>query len=195
MKQFTIILIILFLAGCVGFYTHEAWAQEVKYKLQPSDVLHITVHNQPDLETRTRVTADGYVTFPLIGKIRVDGITVQEFENKLKELLEKDYLVSAQVIVFIEEYHPRQVSIIGEVKRPGKYDMPYEKDLTLLEVIAMAEGFTEDADINNTKIIRMENGKKITMKIRVRDITEKGDKDKDIILKPNDVIVVPESFF
>lgn len=163
-----------------------------EYKLQPLDVLTITVHGQPDLTTKTRITRDGYITFPLLGKVEVKGLTVQELESKLKALLEKDYLVNAQVVAFIEEYHPRQVSVIGEVEKPGKYDMPKEKDLTLLEAIAMAGGFTKHANINNTAVMRMKKGERETIKVRVKDIIDKGEMDKDILLEPGDVITVPE---
>lgn len=181
-------LILIF--ACAGLS-----AQDDQYQLKPTDVLKITVHEQPDLETKTRVTQDGYITFPLLGKIYVSGLTVQDLENKLKKLLEEDYLVNAQVLVFIEEYHPRQFSVIGEVNSPGKYDMPKEKPVTLLEAIAMAGGFTEDADMANTTIMRIKDGKKETVKINLRDVTKKGDKDKDIALTPDDVVFVPESFF
>jgi len=186
------IMLLSFSAG--GVLAEEINGAE-EYTLQQSDVLIITVHEHPDLETRTRVTADGYITFPLLGKVEAEGVSVQELEKNLRESLEEDYLVNAQVLVFIEEYHARQVSVIGEVNTPGKYDMPYEKDITVLEVIAMAEGFTEDADINNTKVIREEDGEKVNIKIRVKDITNKGQKEKDIVLKPNDIVFVPESFF
>lgn len=191
-----IILTILISIAILSFLTIEpSLALNPEYKLQSTDILRITVHDQPDLDTRTRVTADGYITFPLIGKMYVANLTVQELENTVKTLLEKDYLVSAQVLVFIEKYHPRQVSVIGEVNTPGKYDMPDEKDITLLEAIAMAGGFTEDADIKNTRIMRVESGEKKTIIINVKDITEKGAKEKDIILEPNDIVFVPESFF
>lgn len=166
-----------------------------EYKLLPTDVLSITVHNQPDLTTRTRVTKDGYITFPLIGKVLVAGLTVRETELKLKELLEKDYLVSAEVLVFIEEYHKRQVSVMGEVNTPGKYAMPAEKDMTLMEAIAMAGGFTKNAEITKTKVMRIENGQKKNIIINVKNITERGDKEKDIPLQPDDIVFVPESFF
>ncbi len=170
-------------------------AQKSDYKLQPIDVIKITVHEHPDLETMTRVSSDGFISFPLLGKVEVKGLTVQDVEDKLKRLLEADYLVSAQVIVFIEEYHPREVSVIGEVNEPGKYEMPEEKEMTLLEAIAMAGGFTRDADVNKTKVIREQNGHRETIGIRVKDITEKGEKEKDIKLEPDDIVIVPESFF
>lgn len=190
-------VLLLTLAALLASYSsaESTGSDKSKYRLQPTDVLKITVHEHPDLETVTRVTQDGYISFPLLGKVHVEGITVQELERQLKDDLEKDYLVSAQVIVFIETYHPRQVSVIGQVKEPGKFDLPEEKDITLLEAIAMAGGFTEDAEINGTKIIRDKDGEKETIKVRVKDITEKGERDKDIKLEAGDLVIVPESFF
>lgn len=171
------------------------YADKEEYKLQPTDVMTISVHGQPDLTTKTRVTADGYITFPLIGKISVKDVTVRELEQKIKELLEKDYLVTAQVLIFIEEYNARQVSVIGEVKNPGKYQMPGEKEMTLMQAIAMAGGFNKHADITKTKVMRIEDGKKKTIVVNAKSITERGDKDKDIPLQTDDIVVVPESFF
>ena len=189
---FTAIVLIVFI---FAINSSSAIAQKSEYKLQPTDVLYITVHEHPDLETKTRVTADGYITFPLLGEIHVEGLPVQKLEKRLKDLLEKDYLVSAQVLVFIETYHPKQVAVLGEVNKPGKYDLPDEKDMTFLEAIAMAGGFTEDADLGNVKVMRVTKDKEETIRIKVKDITEKGQKDKDIVLEPDDVVVVAESFF
>jgi polysaccharide biosynthesis/export protein len=180
---------------CIFLLTATVSAQHPEYKLQPTDVLHITVHDQPDLTTTTRITADGNITFPLIGTVSALGLTVQQLETTLKDLLEKDYLVTAQVIVFINEYHQRQVSVIGEVNAPGKYDLPGEKGITLLEAIALAGGFTKDADINKTQVMRVKDGITETIVIRVSDITNKGIRDQDIPIEPEDVIFVPESFF
>ena len=174
---------------------HSALAQEMEYRLHPTDVIKITVHEQPDLTAKCRVTQDGYITFPLLGRVYADGLTVQELERKIKILLEEDYLVTAQVLIFIEEYHPRQVSVIGEINTPGKYDMPEEKDMTLLEAIAMAGGFTEDADINRTKIIRIIEGEREIINVKVKDIMGKKDSEGDIILEPDDMVIIPESFF
>jgi len=109
--------------------------------------------------------------------------------------LEKDYLVNAQVSVFIEQYHPRQVTVLGEVVKPGKYDMPAEKKITLMDAIAMAGGFTKDAALNNTTVLRTENEKQRIINVRVKDITVKGQKEDDIVLEPGDIVNVPESFF
>ena len=184
-----IISILLITQVTTGF------ADKSEYKLQPTDVITINVHGQPDLTTKTRITADGYISFPLLGKVSVVDLTVPEVEDKLKGLLEKDYLVNAQVLVFIEQYNAKQVSVLGEVKTPGKYELPGEKDMTLMQAIAMAGGFTKFADLTKTKVMRFEDGKKKTIVINVKSITEKGDKDKDIVLQAEDIVVVPESFF
>lgn len=190
MKFFVLIVTLIVTCSAIGLA-----ADNTDYKLQPSDVIIISVHGQPDLTTKTRITSDGQITFPLIGKISIQGITVQELELKIKTLLEKDYLVNAQVLVFIEQYHSRQVAVMGEVNTPGKYDMPGEKDLTLMQAVAMAGGFTKHADITKTKVMRMENGEKKNIVVNAKDITERGEQDKDIVLKPDDIVFVPESFF
>lgn len=188
-------ILLLTLAFIVIVLPLSAHAEKSQYKLQPLDVISITVHQQPDLNTKTRVAADGSISFPLIGKIASAGLTVQELEQKLKILLEKDYLVKAEVLVFIEEYRARQISVTGEVNNAGKFNIPIERDITLLEAIAMAGGFTKDADINRTKILREENGEKKAITIRVKDITDKDQKDENVTLRPDDIIVVPKRFF
>jgi polysaccharide export outer membrane protein len=193
MKKFLFLFLIL--TASVFSLSAAETSHQSKYKLQPTDILLITVHGQPDLTTKARIAADGYISFPLIGQVMASGLTVQDLEDAIKKALEKDYLVKAEVLVFIEEYHPRQVSVIGEVNKPGKFTMTAERDMTVLEAIAMAEGFTKDADVNRTKVIRIENGQRKTLTVKVKDITEKGEKDKDIVVQPDDVIFVPESFF
>ena len=193
MRCFAAILLI-FLTS-VSLFAADKPLESPEYRLQPTDVITITVHGQPDLTTKTRVSADGSISFPLIGKVGTAGLTVQELEQKIKAMLEKDYLVTAQVLVFIESYHERQVSVMGEVTNPGKFNMPGEKDLTLMQAVAMAGGFTKHADITKTRIMRIENDEKKTIVINVKEITEKGQKDKDIVLNPEDIVFVPESFF
>ena len=192
-KIFCLLLALGFFTGF--FFPGSSFAQSPDYKIQPTDVLSIIVFQQPDLTAKNRVSADGYISFPLLGKVYVKDLSADELAQKLKELLEKDYLVSAQVSVFVEQYHPRQVTVLGEVVKPGKYSMPTEKKITLMEVIALAGGFTKDAALNSTTVLRTENGKERVIKVRVKDITVKGQKENDIILDPGDIVNVPESFF
>ena len=170
-----------------------ACAQSLEYKLQPGDILKITVHEQPDLTTKTRVSSEGQITFPLLGQVDIQNLTAQEAEQKIKHYLEQDYLVNAQVLVYIEQYRTREISVLGQVKKPGKFTMPDEKMLTFLEAIAQAGGFRKEADRDKCTIMRLKDGKKETLKVKVTDITKKG--KPDITLRQGDVIFVPESFF
>lgn len=170
-------------------------AQEPDYRLQPEDVLQITVYEQPDLDTKTRISSIGEIAFPLLGRVKAAGLTVSELKDKIEKLLAEDYLVEPQVLIFIEKYHLKQVSVLGAVQKPGKYDMYTERETTVLEAIAMAEGFSDVANVNGTRIIRNEDGQERTIPVKVTDITKKGMKEKDTFLKPGDIVFVPESFF
>ena len=170
-------------------------AEYEEYKIQAGDVLLITVYEQPDLTTKGRVGSKGHITFPLLGTVQVNGLSINAIEQKLELLLEKDYLVNPQVNVFIEKYHPEKVFVMGFVNKPGEYELSKDRPNTVLEAITMAGGFKEGAAKNKTKIIRVEDGKEVTIPIKVTDITNKGNKEKDVPVKPDDIIVVPESFF
>ena len=86
-----------------------------------------------------------------------------------------------------------RISIIGQVNAPGTYSL--KKDLTLLEAIGLAGGFTNIAAIDGTSVIRVEHGRKKIIRVKISDITKRGDKSQDIVLKAGDTVVIPESFF
>jgi protein involved in polysaccharide export with SLBB domain len=130
--------------------------------------------------------------------IRVVNGERQTMVVKVRDIINKgetnkDIVLQPDDIIAVPE--PRQVSVIGEVKNPGKYEMAKEKEMTLIEAIALAGGFTKDADSNRTMIIRVKDGRREVITVPAKDIAEKGQKEKDIVLEPDDVVSVPESFF
>jgi len=187
----------IFLCVMALLFTVSSFAQqtESEYRLQAEDLLKITVYEQPDLDTTARIASTGEIAFPLIGNVKASGLTVNELKLKIEELLKQDYLVNPQVQIFIEGSNAKQVTVMGAVKKPGKYDMYPQRETTVLEAIAMAEGFSPVASINGTKIIRKEKDKEVNIPIKVSDITKRGMKEKDLPLKPGDIVFVPESFF
>ncbi|MBM3249126.1 MAG: polysaccharide export protein [Candidatus Omnitrophica bacterium] len=195
-RKTSLIIILLFclanLALAIPSFAKEA---ESEYRLQTEDLLKITVYEQPDLDITARITSNGEISFPLIGNVMASGLTVTELKLKIEELLRQDYLVNPQVQIFIEGSNAKQISVLGAVKKPGKYDMYPQRETTVLEAIAMAEGFSPTASINGTRIIRKEKDNEITIPIKVTDITKRGKKEKDLPLKPGDIVFVPESFF
>ena len=163
-----------------------------EYVVGSENVLQIDVYYGKDekISQKLKVSSKGYITFPLLGEVEVSGLTVSQLEKKLASLLEKDYIVNPQVSVFVEQYST--VSIFGEVTKPGAY--PIEGNMTVVELISKAEGFTKIASPNRVKVIRMQqDGSKEEIKIRVKDIINK--QVDDVPLKAGDVVVVPESLF
>lgn len=160
------------------------------YRLGPDDVLEITVYREDELYREVRIASNGNISFPLLGEIKAEGLTPLEFQLELEAKL-KRYLKKPQVTVFIKEYST--ISVTGQVNQPGSF--PLKGGLTVIEAIGLAKGFTKIAGQNNVKIMRMKNGEKQTITVRVADISKKGDKSKDVPLERGDIVFVPESLF
>jgi polysaccharide export outer membrane protein len=168
---------------------------DTDYKINAFDLLEISVYQEPDLFKSVRVSQDGFISFPLIGKVKLSGLNVMEAQEVITAKLAKDYLVDPSVTIFIKEYSAKKVLVIGEVKSPGSYNIPQDVELTVLEAIGQAGGFSPNANMDGTKIIRMENGVKKYIAVTITDIIKHGDKTKDVPLKPGDVVFVPERIF
>ena len=118
--------------------TQQSLKVSFKYKLRPLDLLEIRVFQEPDLQKTVRVAADGTIDLPLIGRLEVKGLTIQESQEKIRALYDKDYIVNPQVSVFILEYSPQRVHVIGQVNRNGEVRFPPEERMTLSKAIADA---------------------------------------------------------
>src|SRR6266478_6439558 len=132
------------------------------YVIAPNDLVLVKVYRQEDLESRLRISANGTTTFPLLGTINLGGKTVEEATAQIRDLLAKDYLVNPQVTVTILEYAKRRFTVLGQVQRPGTYEIPSEESVDLPEGIAMAGGFTRLANTAKIVITRTAGGKKST---------------------------------
>lgn len=160
------------------------------YLIGPDDVLKISVYREEDMDRVVRVSSDGYISFPLLGRVRAEGLTVSQLErNLIMELIK--YLKNPQVTVFINEYST--ITVSGQVEKPGSY--PLRGELSVIEAISMAGGFTKIAAKNAVKVMRLEKGEKKTILVRVADISKTGDKLKDVLLKRGDIVFVPETLF
>ncbi|HBA59661.1 MAG TPA: hypothetical protein DCZ92_02330 [Elusimicrobia bacterium] len=167
---------------------------QVNYKIQPGDLLEITVFKETDMNRTVRVSGNGTLTFPLAGNIKLAELTVPEAEALLAAKL-SEFLVNPQVTAFIKEYGNKQIYVLGEVKKPGAITLPAERRLTVLEAITLAGGFTELAAPDRTKVLRNANGQNQNLQVEISRITKQGDKSADIFLEPNDTVFVPQSFF
>lgn len=170
-----------------SFDQREIFIRE--YIIGPKDLLEIKVFELPELNQTVRVSEDGSITLPLLGSVKVGGLTKDGVEEKLKMLLEARWLKSAQVSVFIKEYQSRRVAVIGAVEKPGMYELIGRQ--TLLQVISEAGGFKENA-ANEIYVLREgQEGTTVSIAIDLEDLLLNGNQKLNIPLMPGDVINVP----
>jgi len=113
------------------------------YVIGANDLVEIAVFDIKDLDRVVRVSNQGRITLPLIGSVQASGLTARELEVVIAELLRQKYVKNPQVSVFIKEFQSRPVAIYGAVKKPGIVQL--QSPRTLIEMLALAEGFSEDA--------------------------------------------------
>ncbi len=157
------------------------------YRIGSKDLLEIKVFELPELNQTVRVSEGGLISLALLGQVEVSGLTAQELEKKLAEILDQKYTKVAHVSVFIREY--QKVSVLGAVGKPGMFEIV--GPMTLLQIISQAGGFTNQA-MNELYVYRRgKDGQKIRISINVEDLILNGNEAANIDLQPNDVINVP----
>lgn len=163
------------------------------YKISPQDVVIVDVFNEKDLSNKEfRVSAQGEITYPMLGDVKIGGLTSAEASHRIKEMLDKDYLVNPQVTVTVKEYVARYVTIMGEVTKPSAIILPGEQKWTILDAIGQAGGFTKGANKNRIEFMR--NGK--TKRYSVDELMKNAaDPEKTIYVLPGDSINVPQTVF
>jgi len=181
-------------AGCTATVPREGVVTD-PYRVGNGDVVHVEVYKEPDISRSYEVSSDGTINHPLLGRVEVAGLTVSQVEERLRELLARDYLVDPRVDVTLAQTSNRPIMLFGEVRGPGAYDMPVGRSVTLLQVIARAGGFTDTAARDRVRIVRVENGRERTIKVRVTDLLRGRDGVKDVELQAGDVVTVPETIF
>jgi polysaccharide export outer membrane protein len=113
------------------------------YKIGPEDLLEISVFEVEKLNKAVRVSSQGNISIPLLGVLMVKGLTANQLERELTELLAEKYLQNPQVSVFIKEYRSQRVSVLGAVKEPRVYEVAGQR--TILDMLAVAGGLNDDA--------------------------------------------------
>lgn len=165
------------------------------YVLHAGDTVGLQVYGEPDISGEYRLSAAGGIGHPLLGPISLEGLTVTEAQERIRDLLEKEYLVDPRIALTVTVSSLRRVMVFGEVERPGMYDFPLNRQFTLLQAIAKAGGFTDLASIDRVRIVREVAGEKKTIKVRVSRLLRGRRRGEDVKLRPNDVITVPQTVF
>lgn len=171
-----------------GALASDETISQSHYLIGANDVLNIFVWNEPDLTMDVTVMSDGRITFPMIGEIMAGGRTATELKDIITEKI-KDYVSSPEVTVIVRESRSRNIYIIGMVNQPGQYQL--NTDMTVLQALSMAGGFTEWADKKNIMVVRREGGKESMYRFNYQEFLSGKGLEQNILLLPNDTIVVP----
>lgn len=174
------------MATLLAFSAGFASAADVQ--LGAGDVLKISVYGNPDLALETRVSEAGEITFPLVGNVALGGLSVSAAEKKLGGLLESGgFLRKAQVNIIVTQLQSQQVSVLGQVNRPGRY--PIEGKRSLMDMLAMAGGVSQDGG-DAVSLIRKRNGKTTREIVDIVEMVRSADLNRDLDVAGNDVIFV-----
>jgi polysaccharide export outer membrane protein len=167
------------------------------YILKPNDYVQIIVYQEDDLTTSTRVSPEGNITLPLIWTVKIGGSTVADSVALIRKLLMDGYIRDPQVAIHIIEFAKRRFSILGEVQKPGSFEIPQQEQVTLLDAIALAGGYTTAGNSTAVSVRRNINGRDDISIINAKKMAEDPAR-KPFYLQPGDTVtVIPasQSFF
>jgi polysaccharide biosynthesis/export protein len=161
---------------------------DAEYKIGAQDVLRIDVWKEDQLSRVVPVRPDGKLTLPLLNDVQAVGLTPMQLAGVLSEGLKK-YINNPQVTVTITEINSRRIYVTGEVARAGAF--PLLPNMTALQALTSAGGFTQFAKTKNIYVLRTEGGKQVKHPFNYKDVINGKKPEDNIQLQAGDVIVVP----
>ncbi len=159
------------------------------YRIGRQDLLDLRVFNLKELDQTVRVSDDGSITLPLLGRLSVAGLTKGELEALIADLLEERFVRDPQVTIFVREYESKKVAVSGAVKKPGTYEMLGEK--TLLEMISLAGGLDRDLGTEIIIFRRGDDGSARRLAVDLNRLVFDADPTLNLAVRPGDIVYVP----
>jgi polysaccharide biosynthesis/export protein len=195
MKRASVLLLLLLVLPALA---QVADKKNYVHTLALADRVRIAVFQEDDLTSLSRVDARGRVNLPLIGEIAIGGLTVVEAQAAIENAYKEGrFLRNPQVTVSVEEYAPREVSIQGRIRNAGRYTLPIESTLSVVELVTKAGGIDDIGKGSAVTVTRiMPDGTRKVFTVDV-DSVIKGKKDSKsddstMLLQPGDIVYVPE---
>ena len=182
--------------GCAGIpkaLLDEMSQHPKDFVLGPEDVLEVMVWKNQDLSRQVVIRPDGMISMPLIGDVRANGLTAEQLANRISEKL-REFKENPSVSVSVKEVNSYNVYVLGEVAKPGKYQL--KSYTTILQSIAMAGGFTAFASRNRMHVLRIshngqENSHEIRIPVKYDELVSGTGAVGNFYLRSGDTIVVP----
>ena len=160
------------------------------YFLGPGDVVKITVYDNDDLETISRISDDGNIIMPLLGQVKVIDLSVSHASEHIATLLADGYIINPQVNIFVQEFRSKKAVVLGQINRPGIIEM--SGSITLLELISKAGGLS--GDFGETATIKRKNiNANDVITVNLNSLIEGGDLNQNIPIRDGDTIYVSKA--
>jgi protein involved in polysaccharide export with SLBB domain len=174
-----------------GVQVQSAQPAGATYRLRPNDVVQVKVFQEDELNTTVRILKDGTIPFSYINSAKIGDKTIQEAAQTIRTQL-REYIINPQVTIQIVEYSKRRFTVLGQVGRPGSYDMPEESTMNLIEAIGLAGGYTRIANPSKITLKRQVDGKEVIYKLNGKAMQNDSSTERFEIM-PGDTILVGES--
>ena len=165
------------------------------YRIGPGDSLEIFVWRNDDLSRSVTVRPDGRITVPLVEDLYVTDKTPSELAREIEKALAV-YIQNPLVTIMVGGFSgpfDQQIRVLGEAQEP--LAIPFQADMTLLDVMIRVGGVTEFADGDNATLVRLSEGEMREYRVRIDSLVRDGDISANIAMLPGDVLIIPESFF
>ncbi len=159
--------------------------------LAPGDVLEVQVFQDKALSSTHMVGNDGGISFPLLGKLVVRGLTPNQVADLIRTKLAEGYIRDPVVSVLLKESNSKKIFVFGQVRAPGTF--PYDDNMTVVQAITLAGGFSDIADKDKTYVTRLQEGAERKYTIPISKILD--GRRRNFPLRPGDIVFVPETLF
>ena len=169
--------------------SHIGKSIEEDYVIGKDDILDINVWKEPEISRTVAVRPDGKITLPLMGDIAAEGLTSQQLQLKITQGLET-FLSKPEVTVIVKEVRSQKFNVIGQVLRPGSYNLI--RPATVLDALSLAGGFRDFAKEDKIYVLRrLENGRTVRMPFNYKAVIKGKHTDQLFELQPKDTVIVP----
>ena len=162
--------------------------QDPNYVIGSQDMLDISVWREPDFSRTVPVRPDGKISLPLLNDMQAAGLTPSQLAEELTKSLNK-FVTNPQVTIIVTQINSQRFYVLGEATRPGAYTLI--PDMTILQALSNAGGFTTYANSKKIYLLRQENGKQQKLSFNYKEIIAGKRTEQNIVLKNGDTIVVP----
>ncbi len=159
--------------------------------LGASDKLSIRVYQEEGIGGEFVISPDGTISFPMVGKVDLEGLTCSAVEDELERRLKEGYLRAPSVTCSVLEYNSKKIFVFGEVNKPGNFR--FEDQMSVVQAVTSAGGFTDRASPNDMTLVRVVQGEKVRARVPMGAIIE--GQVENLPLVPGDILFVPTTLY